>query len=96
MIAAFPNLEVRAVRESEADPKKNFVGGQRRHVDLFDAKVLAAIENRSHHFGWQRNACGSSFHFFAYFHFFRSRPHTCVIKIFSDSTVGLAASSKAS
>ena len=96
MVAAFPDFEVGAVRESEADTKKNFVGGQRRHVDFFDAKVFAAIEDRRHHFGWQRNACTSSFHFFAYFHFFRSRPHACVIKIFNDSAVGLAANSKAS
>ena len=96
VITALPNFEVGAVGERKAHAEKHFVGGQGRHVDHFNAKILAAIENGRRHFGWHRDACDSSLQFFAYFRLLVSGPHACVIKTFSDSAVGRTAKSKAS
>ncbi len=96
MVAALPNFKVGAVSEREAHAKKHLVGGQRRHVDHFNAKILAAIKNSSRHLGRHHDACDSCFQFFAYFRFLGGCPHACAIKTLSESAVGLAANSKAS
>ena len=75
VVAALPHFEVRSVGERKADSKKHFVGSQRRHVDHFDAQVLAAIENRSGHFRWHRDARDSSFQFFDWLRFLIGRSH---------------------
>src|SRR4029077_1508759 len=96
-VAALPDFQVGAVRKRQPYAQQNFVGGEGRHIDLFDAQIFAAVEYRGRHLRRHRDSRYSCFHFFAYFRLlWRRRAHSCVIKIFRDSTVGLAASSKPS
>ena len=96
MIAALPNLEVGTVGERQTDAQQNFIRGQGRHVDLLNAQIFAAVQDRRRHLRGHRDAC-YRFHFFACFRLFRGRrSHACAIKLFSDSAVGFAANSNPS
>ena len=97
VIAALPDFEVGTVGKRQPDAHQDFVGGQSGHVDFFNAKIFAAIQHRRGHLRGHRGVGYGSFHFFAYFQLlWRRRAHACVIKILSDSAVGLAARSSAS
>jgi len=39
VIAALPDFEVRAIGERKANAHQDFVGGQRRDIDFFNAKI---------------------------------------------------------
>ena len=92
VIAALPDFEVGTVGKRQADAHQDFVGRHSGHVNFFNAQIFAAIEHGRSHLRRHRDLGYGRFHFFAYFHLlWRRRAHACVIKILSDSAVGLAA-----
>ncbi len=86
VIAALPDFEVGAIGEREAHAQQDFVGGQRRNIDFFQAQVLAAVQHGGHHLCGHRGSAHYCRGFFAD----TFRPlgsgcsHECVIKILSD------------
>src|SRR6267378_4047713 len=97
VIAALPYFQVGTVGQRQANAHQHFIGGKRRHVNHFNAKILAAIQHGCGHLRRHRGRGYGSFQLFAYFQFlWRCRAHACVIKTLRDSSVGLAARSNPS
>jgi hypothetical protein len=49
VVTALPNFEIGAIGKREANAEEDFIGGQSRHVDFFDAQIFAAVENSGGH-----------------------------------------------
>src|ERR1700722_10547185 len=97
VIAALPNFKVGAVRQRQANTEKHFVGSKAGHVDHLNAQVFAAVQHGRGHLRGHGDSRDGDLHFFTDFRFlWGACSHACAISIFSDSAVGLAASSKAS
>jgi len=86
VIAALPNFQVGAISESEPHAKQDFVGGQRRNVDFFQAQVLAPVQHGGHHFGRHQRRANYRRGFFAngFRSFGRRGSHVWVIRILRD------------
>src|SRR5258708_7400741 len=97
MIAALPNLQVRAIGQRQPHAQKNLVRCDRRNIDLLDPQILAAVKHGRGHFRRNDRAYNRGSFFAEIFGLLCSGcSHACVIRIFNDSAVGRAARSSPS
>ena len=89
VITALPDLQVRAVGQRQAHTQQHFIHGQRGHINLFDAKIFAAVEHGGRHARRNHDFRLEHCFFQSDFRFLWGRGfHSCVIKIFSELSVG--------